>query len=72
MTEERQDISEVLLVLDGISGMLQEIIKELVNPYIKNFLGWHILYPLMKALPEWVKTEHHKLKAYNGFSIKVN
>ena len=72
MGDEKQDISEALLILDGFTGILQELIRFIDNPNIKNFLGWFLLYPLQKALPEWAEHEHHNLIKYDGYTIKVN
>lgn len=67
----KEDISEYLMVLDGVSGMFQEIIRGVNDVYIKAYLS-HILYMLQKELREWIKTKEHKIRAYKGFSFSVN
>lgn len=67
-----QDISDIIMVLDNISGMIMACIKHTDDPDIKTALGWHLLYPLQQMLKTWNKSKKHGIVAYKGFSLSLD
>jgi len=60
------DNKEALMILDGLYGLVQEIIKNTENKFLKNDLCFYIIHHLKMLLLKHGYQEMEHFNKYNG------
>lgn len=67
--EEIMEVSEALIILDGIYDLFGKIIIHLDKILLRNQLAAHILRPLKLLIEAYAKKERSLLETYTGLLI---